>query len=306
MPKLTVKERIEQAGIDGEIKGRRDAIIELLGTDAIKRRSQFYEFPVQIREDRYVFLAAIRKFRDLFKNDSKLKCLPKSLHGDHEVMIECICLNSRAIDCVSPDLLANREFALELVQIDGYFLKYLSGQLRNDSELGRQAIMDNSGAYEFASSELKNDKEFAIRIVKKSGNALQYLSLKLRSDREVVTSAIKNAAHAFQFACDTFRADKEMLKMALKMASTDRYDVDKASNVFRFASDMLRDDKEMALMAIEKDYEAYEYVSDRLKNDREVAIASLRSVRDDSWLTDRLMKHIPRELREELRYKSFD
>lgn len=56
-------------------------------------------------------------------------------------------------------LKSDRNFVLEIVQIDGLALQGASEELTNDRELVRAAIQQNPRAFWHASGELQNDPE---------------------------------------------------------------------------------------------------------------------------------------------------
>ena len=88
-------------------------------------------------------------------------------------------------ETIEKNYLHDREALLDILALDGYYLKNFPPELKNDREIVLEAVKNNGEALKYASEQLKNDKEIVLEAVRKFGGALQYASEQLQEDPEI-------------------------------------------------------------------------------------------------------------------------
>jgi hypothetical protein len=103
---------------------------------------------------------------------------------------------------LTPEMLDDRNFVLELVRIDGGILKYVSSKLRDDYEIVVEAIKQSvlGSPFEFASPRLQENKEIVLMASNKSYTNLKYASPVLKADIEFIKEAMKQDFNCLTYA----------------------------------------------------------------------------------------------------------
>ena len=70
------------------------------------------------------------------------------------------------------NLLANREFILYAVKLDGNALKFANKRLRADREIVREAANQNEKAFAHSDNRLRMDRDFVLEVVKNQGMSI--------------------------------------------------------------------------------------------------------------------------------------
>ena len=103
---------------------------------------------------------------------------------------------------LTPEMLGDRNFVLELVRIDGDILEYVSSELRDDNEIVIEAIKQSvlGFAFKFASPRLQENKEIALMASNKSYTNLRHASPVLKADIEFIKETIKQDFNCLTYA----------------------------------------------------------------------------------------------------------
>jgi len=109
-----------------------------------------------------------------------------------------------ALDCLSDELKADREFIMAAVQKRGAVLMHAASELIADKEVVIAAVSNDGHALEYASDDLQADKEVVLAAAKSdvdySHLILDHVSVELKTDKDVVTALLENKD--FQFKKD--------------------------------------------------------------------------------------------------------
>ena len=243
---------------------------------------------------------------DLFKEspyELKLKYLSKIMpflrkeHGrflnEYRIIWELANVNMRILNHISEYILNNREFALEMVKINGRAIKYLDS-LKNDKDIIQEASKTYKDALQYAHSNLLDNKEYMLEILKYNGCALQYVSEKLLNDWDICLTAVKQEKDVVFLMPNKFSEDR---KFVLEVVKSEGYKLflfdskfqndreivleavknDSYGDVFSFVNDEFKKDKEIAKEAVKKHSRNINYVSEILKLDKEFVLYVLRN-----------------------------
>ena len=100
----------------------------------------------------------------------------------------------------------DKKFMIELVKIDGLYLKYASDELKDDIEVVGNAVTQDGMSLKYASENMKRNRDIVMIAVKECGMALRFAN-RFKCDKEIVLEAIKTHAYAFIFINDCFLYD---------------------------------------------------------------------------------------------------
>ncbi len=122
-------------------------------------------------------------------------------------------LNNFSLQQPSSFFSNNREVVLEMLNINGKYLKYASRWMRSDLEIVKIAVQLNGLALAFANEKLQNNKEVVLLAVRCNGNALKFASMSLCADKEVVLEALKSNKSAEKYINSSLKFDEDILKI---------------------------------------------------------------------------------------------
>jgi len=156
----------------------------------------------------------------------------------------------------------NRKLLLEILKVNGYFLKLLSDEDKNDIEIVQIALKDNKFAYQYISKDLKKNKKLLLLALEDGGEILEYAIDSFKADREVAELAVSKHGGNFALLSDELKHDKILIKLALRSRS-------QIPDAIEAIPRILLEDREFAkeLLYIEPDI--FDKLSDNLKNDLE-------------------------------------
>ena len=106
----------------------------------------------------------------------------------------------------------DKEFIIELLNVNGLYLKYASRWLKSNVEIVSLAVRLNGLALEFVDETLKDNKEIVLLAVNSNGIALKFASPGLSLDKEVVLTALKSNKEAFACVGNKLKNDEDILK----------------------------------------------------------------------------------------------
>lgn len=213
-----------------------------------------------LRADRHVVRAAV-------ENDGfALSYANQTLRSNRDIVLAaCNKGNFSCLPFVGEDLLADRDFFMDIVHLRGRALKYANPTLRADPAVVLTAINNDGKALEYASKNFSSDQNVVLTAVKNDGAALKYASEDLRNEHGIVLAAVKNDKNALAFASLSLQNNRDIVMQAIK---TD-------GRTLRYASKNLRANPEIVLAAIRNHGAGLEYASKNLRADPDIVLAAV-------------------------------
>lgn len=163
-------------------------------------------------ENKDIILEIIERHN--LNESSFLAHLANDLRDDKEVVLAAIKKNPYTIMYASKSLRDNDFIVFEAVNRSGAVLIHASDRLKDDKDIVMKAVQEYGAAIEYASPRLKNDREIALEAVKNESYAFDYLSEKLKGDKEIAMIAIKKNGYLFAKMSSELQQDKELMKEA--------------------------------------------------------------------------------------------
>lgn len=200
-------------------------------------------------------------------------------------------VTANVIKRFSPELLDNREIALQATKINGLILKYLSQRLRDDKEIVFNAYCSKPLSLEFASSNLRKNTTFVYNLFTLRGNfdsakAFKYIDKELKTDKEFILRLLSSNSFIFEYFEDRFKDDIQIANQALTQNAYN----------FRFVSDRIKNDRQFALSSLTL-CNNFRYFSDNLKNDKEIFCQLIDKI--DKSVNFQLVKFASEEIKKD-------
>lgn len=205
--------------------------------------------PENLKYDRELLLIAAANDKDLW---FKIK-LPEELRTDVEFMLQLVSVNGKLLNewrftgfepftedekklilaAAKNDYTACnnsyikwkfqyntelKDFALELVAINGRILQYLGNGMRNDEDIVLKAIEYTYRPFEFASIRLKNNEKFLLRAMEINACCLAYAPKSMREDRALVERLMQKTPFVYRYAKGEMENDANLALQAVKGA----------------------------------------------------------------------------------------
>ncbi|EFC41328.1 predicted protein [Naegleria gruberi] len=187
------------------------------------------------------------------------------LMHDQEFVLKCLGRYSDLIFPMIPnEFLQDREFLMEMLEINGSLLEYAPSEFQDDEEMVLQALKSDGGSIDFVSTRLKNDRDFLLKAKKQTNLYVNLLSRAIVND-EFLLESLESP-----FVDDVY---EEIEARGLR----DNYDFMKEAikRVYSYTElpDNFKALKEMSLLAISVDGRELKYVHH--KDDLEVQKAAV-------------------------------
>lgn len=173
------------------------------------------DFPLHIRSDRDIFLARVRRKDFGYFDNLRYRIddlIPPALHGDKEIMIECVQRNPRSVECLSNELKDDKDLfraVLKATPLPPKFLLSFSEAVRSDADLllelfnhpdvSPKNVKPKTQVMRYASQRLRDDYDFVLHCVQKSGLNLRYASADLRRNPTIVAAACAQCKDAISY-----------------------------------------------------------------------------------------------------------
>ena len=153
---------------------------------------------------------------------------------------------------ISPELMADKTFVLELIRYNAFMIKFASNELKKDMDVAKKIL--ETGLFS------------------NGANAIEYVDKSLLSNKNTLLELMNydNCRAAFVWASPEMKADKDIVKLAFKGRGMMALEL-------KNTSAEIQDDKDMVLLAVRECGPSLEYASDRLKNDREIVIEAIKN-----------------------------
>lgn len=142
-------------------------------------------------EDQLIWIQKIESIPGVLVENWLRDEAPEEALQDSEVILAAVTRYANTFNYASPELRANRLFAIE-------------------------AVARNKHVMYHVAPEWKQDREFVLAAVARNGFALRDAAPSLRADREVVLTAVAQDGKALTFAARALQADPEIHSVAAR------------------------------------------------------------------------------------------
>lgn len=222
--------------------------------------------------------------------------LSRSLQSNPAFVIEVL-----KIDCSSVcatrlpyEMLASKDFVLELLKFLPYAVGYVSPELKKDRDVAMTALEAKPGVYSSLDDCFQEDEDIARFAISASGSNYLYAPPKIRKMEEMAVCALSQSYSIYSNLEPEFKANPNILLHALRlnphggsltlkeadMALREDYNLMRQAcsihaDCFMNISSKFQDDDEIANLVIQKAPQMIAYASDRLKADKSFALTAL-------------------------------
>lgn len=261
--KIKALKQVKEDGLNLENLSMFQNDRDVVGIAIINNPDAFMYANYSAQEERIFILEICKEISSI-----DLGFIPKSLLSDKDFMIELIQIENYAFVHASKDLQNDKETVLVVVSLFGYFLKFASKELRSDREVVFAAIVNMGEAINYASDELKSDKKFILKAIKARTIENRYLqnkgifyclSKELQDDEDIVLASIKYDYMTIAYASDKYTTNREIVLEAVKFGGA-----------LQFVNEEFQDDKEVVIEAMKNNKDCLKYASKELQKDKDV------------------------------------
>lgn len=159
-------------------------------------------------------------------------CLIKAsyrLKGERDFILKLVKVNGLSLRFVSKkEIFNDKEIGIEAIKNNPESIKYLSDQLLSDKNFILETMNINPLCFKWL-TKFHNNKEIALEAVSLNGWNLEYLSEDLQFDKEIILSALKNDSTCFIFVPEDLSNDKEVYLMYHRMFNIN---IDRINNFY--------------------------------------------------------------------------
>lgn len=250
---------------------------------AIKNDGLLLEYASpELRNDREVVLTAIQN------NDWALEFASDELKKDF-IICGTACLkklNKNLMRFISPELKANKEFILGLVELDISFFNYCDKSLKADKQFilevikhGKNRSRCSYNIYNYINKNLRNDKDIVFEGIKNSVFYTYNIPLEFKDNKKLMIELIKIDSSILEYASVNLKNDPEVIITSIK----------KEGMCLKYASDRLKDNEKIVKLAIENNPFAILYASDRLQRNKRLLLKAVK-------INGEVLSEIPTEI----------
>jgi len=169
------------------------------------------EAPEELKEDRELMFAAVS-----MSSGRAVKSASTVLREDAQLFLHVVSLDPSLLSEASRTLLADRDFMLQAIMINGEALDCATEDLRGDWGLVLQAAQKGRGsALKGAKASLQGDRDFVLRCAKEDPQAFRFAAEDLRRNKAVVLQAVKANGMILQYVPKEFKADVDVVAAAV-------------------------------------------------------------------------------------------
>lgn len=190
------------------------------------------------------------------------------------------------LENIDKNLLNDKSFMMEMVQINPFTLMYASEWQKMDRELVTTAMDIDTFAFFMASDALKDNENFILEYMKFANNFdsswLLFISDRLKNDRAFSLEIIKHHSNVLKLLSDEMRDDETVVLAA----------VSKHPSSLEYASNRLKNSKSFIFKLV-KENERYSngplsYASRELRGDKKFVLECLHSNKDDTFMLHKI------------------
>lgn len=163
------------------------------------------------------------------------------------------------------DLKMDKKFFLDIVDMNGLFIKYADKSLKEDEEVVLKALNENPFSLEFVDQKFLGDKDLALKIIRKCGVCLKYFTENLKKDREICLEAIKNSSGAIIHVHKDLLSKKEFIKEAIALCP----------RIIKYCPIDIASDTSFLVELMKKGYKIFFDIPQKVKEDKEIIIQTL-------------------------------
>ncbi len=173
---ILAKQYLSFAFISEELRKDREFMLQ-----AIKRNGETVEYASEeLRNDKDFMLQAI---------SCNAICFPYAsdkLKNNKDFVLQAIAINCAVIEHLKDIFRDDKDVILKLLEIDEYgiALLYASDRLKNNKEFMLQVVDINIKSLEYLGDKLRNDSDFILKAFEKDSRSLEYASDRLKNDEE--------------------------------------------------------------------------------------------------------------------------
>ena len=157
---------------------------------------------------------------------SGMQYSPPFTDGEKKMILTAVANNCKAFDEIELKgkldyyYVCNhdKDFALELVAVNGNVLRYFGKELRSDKDIVLKAIEYSYRPFEFATKNLRNDGDFILRAMEVNPCCLAFAPSYMREDRELVTRLMQKNPFVYRYAKGEMQNDATLALQAVKGA----------------------------------------------------------------------------------------
>ncbi|CAJ1431249.1 unnamed protein product [Effrenium voratum] len=167
----------------------------------------------------------------LRRNCDARRYIAQEYWEDASFALEALKINELALEHVSENMLAQKQFGFQAVGLRGSALRFLGGNLRDNVLVVAAAAEDNPWALRWAGPTCGGRIDLWRRAVRLDGEVLQLLpesseSLESasRDDAALVLAATRATPRAFRFASERLLRDPAVLWEALKLGAAEAFE----------------------------------------------------------------------------------
>lgn len=198
-----------------------------------------------------------------------LENIDKNLLNDKSFMMEMVQINPFTLMYASEWQKMDKELVITAMDIDTFAFSMASDELKDNEnfilEYMKFATLDYSWLL-FISDRLKNDKAFSLEIIKYHSNVLKLLSDEMRDDETVVLAAVSKHPSSLEYASSRLKKSRSFIFKLVK--ENERY----SNGPLSYASRELRGDKEFVLECLHSNKDdtfILHKITDALKDDED-------------------------------------
>lgn len=141
---------------------------------------------------------------------------------DKKLILTAVANNCEAFDDINLkgclDYHNDKEFALQLVDVNSKVLRFFGKALRGDRDVILRAVGYNYQAFQFATNNLRTNVNFLMRAIEVNACCLAFAPADMREDRELVTRLMQKTPFVYRYAKGEMQKDVNLALQAVKGA----------------------------------------------------------------------------------------
>lgn len=141
---------------------------------------------------------------------------------EKRLILTAVAQNYEAFDdvnlCGCLDYCQDKEFALQLVNVNSKILRFFGKAFRSDKDIILKAVRYNYQAFQFATGNLRNSEAFLLQAMEVNAYVLAFAPKSMREDRELVTRLMQKTPFVYRYAKGEMRQDVGLALQAVKGA----------------------------------------------------------------------------------------
>ena len=237
---------------------------------AVRNTNVNYDDPKSVFKEIEIYIESLSSLKDKYNKEKSEK---------NKSELDSFKTNENPVQFASSRLLADKDFATQVIRTTTSGFKYLSNELKDNIYIAVHSLHNQPDNFEQISDRLKVDKDFIFLAMSKELDIFPYLSDEFKDNKNLALASLLISPDNFKHMGDKFKDDKDFALLA----------VEKNPSCFKHVSDKFKDDKDFSLSAVKINSSCFEHVSDRLKDDKKLALFAVKINPDNfKHISDRL------------------